>query len=110
MLSDNSDIKKAQEIVPFYLWYLNPLQIISSCKRMIQKKLRGLKMLHCIFNPVSFYLMLVNFAERKRFELSIPFRGIHAFQACLFNHSSTSPYFLEAQMYEKKPRYENEKD
>ena len=22
----------------------------------------------------------------------IPFRGIHAFQACLFNHSSTSPY------------------
>ena len=32
-------------------------------------------------------------AERTRFELVIPFRGIHAFQACLFNHSSTSPYF-----------------
>ena len=31
-------------------------------------------------------------AERTRFELVIPFRGIHAFQACLFNHSSTSPY------------------
>ena len=31
------------------------------------------------------------FAERTRFELVIPFRGIHAFQACLFSHSSTSP-------------------
>ena len=31
-------------------------------------------------------------AERTRFELVIPFRGIHAFQACLFNHSSTSPF------------------
>ena len=31
-------------------------------------------------------------AERTRFELVIPFRSIHAFQACLFNHSSTSPY------------------
>ena len=30
-------------------------------------------------------------AERTRFELVIPFRGIHAFQACLFNHSSISP-------------------
>lgn len=28
--------------------------------------------------------------ERKRFELSIPFRGIHTFQACSFNHSDTS--------------------
>ena len=31
-------------------------------------------------------------AERRGFEPRIPFRGIHAFQACLFNHSSTSPY------------------
>ena len=30
-------------------------------------------------------------AERGGFEPPIPFRGIHAFQACLFNHSSTSP-------------------
>ena len=30
-------------------------------------------------------------AEREGFEPPIPFRGIHAFQACLFNHSSTSP-------------------
>jgi hypothetical protein len=30
------------------------------------------------------------FAERKGFEPSIPFRGIHTFQACSFNHSDTS--------------------
>ena len=30
-------------------------------------------------------------AERTGFEPVIPFGGIHAFQACLFNHSSTSP-------------------
>ncbi len=31
------------------------------------------------------------FAERTGFEPVIPFGGIHAFQACLFNHSSISP-------------------
>ena len=30
-------------------------------------------------------------AERGGFEPPIPFRGIHAFQACLFSHSSTFP-------------------
>src|SRR5690554_6301512 len=30
-------------------------------------------------------------AERAGFEPAIHFRRIHAFQACLFNHSSTSP-------------------
>ena len=30
-------------------------------------------------------------AERARFELAIPFWGTHAFQACLFSHSSISP-------------------
>ena len=34
----------------------------------------------------GFYL-----AERTGFEPVIPFGGIHAFQACLFNHSSISP-------------------
>ena len=34
--------------------------------------------------------MRVEFAERKGFEPSIPFRGIHTFQACSFNHSDTS--------------------
>ena len=28
----------------------------------------------------------------------IPFRGIHAFQACLFNHSSTFPYEADAKV------------
>ena len=32
------------------------------------------------------------FAERKGFDPSIPFRGIHTFQACSFNHSDTSLY------------------
>ena len=36
------------------------------------------------------------FAERTRFELVIHFWRIHAFQACLFNHSSTSPYGYRA--------------
>ena len=30
-------------------------------------------------------------AERIGFEPTKPFRGLHAFQACLFNHSSTFP-------------------
>ena len=30
-------------------------------------------------------------AERAGFEPAKPFRGLHAFQACLFNHSSISP-------------------
>ena len=33
-------------------------------------------------------------AERARFELAIPFWGTHAFQACLFSHSSISPIEL----------------
>ena len=35
------------------------------------------------------------FAERGGFEPPIPFRGIHAFQACLYNHSSISPLGLK---------------
>ena len=33
----------------------------------------------------------LSFAERAGFEPAIRFRRIHAFQACLFNHSSISP-------------------
>ena len=33
-----------------------------------------------------------NLAERRGFEPRIPFWGIHAFQACLFNHSSIFPW------------------
>ena len=32
------------------------------------------------------------FAETEGFEPSIPFRGIHTFQACSFNHSDKSPF------------------
>lgn len=32
-----------------------------------------------------------NCAETEGFEPSIPFRGIHTFQACSFNHSDKSP-------------------
>ena len=35
-------------------------------------------------------------AEKAGFEPAIPFRGIHAFQACLFNHSSISPIQTQA--------------
>ena len=33
-------------------------------------------------------------AERTRFELVKPFGGLHAFQACLLNHSSISPWWF----------------
>ena len=46
-----------------------------------------------MFIVVSHYLYKVIHAERRGFEPRIPFRGIHAFQACLFNHSSISPKF-----------------
>lgn len=38
--------------------------------------------------PLSFR---IEFAERTRFELVSRFRRLHAFQACLLNHSSISP-------------------
>ena len=41
-----------------------------------------------------------HFAERAGFEPAIHFWRIHAFQACLFNHSSTSP--LETQKLLRK--------
>ena len=34
---------------------------------------------------------LIYLAETEGFEPSIPFRGIHTFQACSFNHSDKSP-------------------
>ena len=33
-------------------------------------------------------------AETEGFEPSIPFRGIHTFQACSFNHSDKSPFYF----------------
>ena len=37
-------------------------------------------------------------AERAGFEPAIHFWRIHAFQACLFNHSSISPHFRSAKV------------
>ena len=45
-------------------------------------------------SPISIrksIIYVLIFAERRGFEPLIRFRRIHAFQACLFNHSSTSP-------------------
>ncbi len=39
---------------------------------------------------------LNNFAERRGFEPRKPFGSLHAFQACLFNHSSISPSLKSA--------------
>ena len=41
----------------------------------------------------------IYFAERTGFEPANRFCRLHAFQACLFNHSSTSPC-LRLQSYE----------
>ena len=44
-------------------------------------------------------------AERIGFEPTKPFRGLHAFQACLFNHSSTSPCrfcFSKVEKYQRR--------
>ena len=38
-------------------------------------------------------------AERTGFEPASQFCRLHAFQACLFNHSSTSPLNLRLQRY-----------
>ena len=45
----------------------------------------------CFFIVVIIYSMVQPTAERAGFEPAKPFRGLHAFQACLFNHSSISP-------------------
>ena len=52
--------------------------------------------------------MVFSTAERAGFEPAKPFRGLHAFQACLFNHSSISPIIRLASSkttakYEKIP-------
>ncbi len=39
------------------------------------------------------------FAERTGFEPASQFCRLHAFQACLFNHSSTSPFVKRMQRY-----------
>ena len=61
-----------------------------------------------IFDPFCLWVS----AERAGFEPAKPFRGLHAFQACLFNHSSISPkasyrFFLKRVQNTKKIAYPN---
>jgi hypothetical protein len=44
-----------------------------------------------VFKLRASLVCLKIFAEKAGFEPAVPFRGTHAFQACLFNHSSISP-------------------
>ena len=47
--------------------------------------------------------LVCNSAERTGFEPAKPFRGLHAFQACLFNHSSTFPNMSRRNTYLSTP-------
>ena len=62
-------------------------QIQELVSRVLEKE----KFLNCS-NSRIYNFNFSTFAERRGFEPRIPFWGIHAFQACLFNHSSTSPF------------------
>ena len=42
--------------------------------------------------------VLILHAEKEGFEPSIPFWGIHTFQACSFDHSDTSPFNIAAKI------------
>ena len=57
------------------------------------KMLRQVNLSHPfeIKNAACGRLHWIFLAEREGFEPSIPFRGIHTFQACSFNHSDISP-------------------
>lgn len=46
---------------------------------------------HCQFS-------LLTTAERRGFEPRKPFRGLHAFQACQFNHSCIFPWLSGAKI------------
>ena len=45
------------------------------------------------------HIPFIHFAERTGFEPANQFCRLHAFQACLFNHSSTSPIVKRMQSY-----------
>ena len=60
--------------------------------------------LACFSSENIFFKNASELAETARFELAIPFWGIHTFQACSFNHSDTSPYFGGAKVRIKYSR------
>ena len=52
-----------------------------------------MKKLFICFNCFPAFTFSITTAERAGFEPAKHFWRLHAFQACLFNHSSISPYF-----------------
>ena len=76
------------------------LSLCHLCCSPDDKSYSNKKVCYCqhIFTQFLFYffnsllIVFLFFAERTGFEPVIRFWRIHAFQACLFNHSSTSPF------------------
>ena len=61
--------------------------IPTSCRRHLVQSKKQISLLKQAWtDKFVFY-----FAERRGFEPRKPFWSLHAFQACLFNHSSISP-------------------
>ena len=60
------------------------------CRRSLLKMFSLVEM--AIFHKTASYIKTC-FAERGGFEPPNRFRRLHAFQACLFSHSSTFPYY-----------------
>lgn len=78
------------------MWSCAPpsLRDFVRCRPGISRRLRrgGANRKKKISVQVNLTLIFFfRFAERRRFELLIPFWSIHAFQACLLSHSSISP-------------------
>lgn len=61
---------------------INDRMVLEAKRRLAKKK---------PFQIMSFSETAWFSAERRGFEPLIPFRGIHAFQACQFNHSCIFP-------------------
>ena len=74
--------KRSEALMPSASWafqYISALMRASSQRFIYTEK------------PSRFCDRASFLAERGRFELPKPFRGLHAFQACLLSHSSISP-------------------
>ena len=83
-----SDISRRRSCTP------PSLRDFVRCRSDISRRLRrgGANRKKKISVQVNLTLIFFfRFAERRRFELLIPFWSIHAFQACLLSHSSISP-------------------
>ena len=65
---------------------------LSDCERQMRLELATPSWEYSALSTELLSLISSEFAEKIGFEPTKPFRGLHAFQACLFNHSSTSPF------------------